>query len=140
MAEWFREARTRLIALDVQIDTETPAGMMMLHLLAVIAEWERATIAQRTRDGLAARRARGKPISRPAVADHPELAARIREMRELPMSLQAIADALTADGVPTLRGAPRWTKSSVRGAAGYERSRPRRKPASLPAIPTRRAA
>jgi hypothetical protein len=34
------------------------------------------------------------------------------------MTLQAIADALNADGVPTLRGGTQWRPSSVQAAAG----------------------
>ena len=42
-------------------------------------------------------------------------------MREDGMTLQAIADALNADGVPTLRGGAMWRPSSVQRAAGYRR-------------------
>ena len=41
------------------------------------------TIAARTRDSLAPRRAQGKAISRAAVADDPELAKRIRSTKEM---------------------------------------------------------
>ena len=37
------------------------------------------------------------------------------------MTLQAIADVLNADGVPTLRGGTQWRPSSVQAAAGYRR-------------------
>ena len=47
-----------LIALDQAIDTSAPAGRMLFHVLAAIAEFEHDLIAERTRDGLAAARAR----------------------------------------------------------------------------------
>jgi DNA invertase Pin-like site-specific DNA recombinase len=47
-----------LIVLDQAIDTTTPAGRMLFHVLAAVAEFERDLIAERTRDGLAAARAR----------------------------------------------------------------------------------
>ena len=47
-----------LVVLDQAIDTCTPAGRMLFHVLAAIAEFEQDLIAERTRDGLAAARAR----------------------------------------------------------------------------------
>jgi hypothetical protein len=48
-------------------------------------------------------------------------------MREQGLSLQAIADRLNAEGVPTVRGGVKWRPSSVQCAAGYQRPRrPRR--------------
>jgi hypothetical protein len=42
-------------------------------------------------------------------------------MRDDGMTLQAIADVLNAEGVPTLRGGAMWRPSSVQRAAGYRR-------------------
>jgi DNA invertase Pin-like site-specific DNA recombinase len=53
-----QERRVDLIMLDQAIDTTTPAGRMIFHVLAAIAEFERDLIAERTRDGLAAAKAR----------------------------------------------------------------------------------
>lgn len=133
LLEWMSEADATLVALDLAIDTSTPSGRLMANVMASFAEWERDVIAARTRAGLASLRARGQPTGRPAVADRPELAARIRAMREEEgLTLQAIADTLNAEGVPTLRGAREWRVSSVQSAAGYQRRRPRRRAASLP--------
>lgn len=43
----------------------------------------------------------------------PELAVRILRMHRQGLSLQAIADVLNLDGVPTPTGRPHWSKSSV---------------------------
>ena len=56
-----------------------------------------------------------------SVADHPELSERIAGMRGAGMTLQAIADQLNADGIPTVRGGAKWRPSSVQAAAGYRR-------------------
>jgi hypothetical protein len=60
-------------------------------------------------------------------------------MREQGLSLQAIADRLNAEGVPTVRGGIMWRPSSVQCAAGYHRPRrPRRGievPRSQPSAP-----
>jgi DNA invertase Pin-like site-specific DNA recombinase len=47
-------------SLTESIDTTTPAGRMMLQLLGVFAEFERAMIRERTLAGLAAARAAGR--------------------------------------------------------------------------------
>lgn len=42
------------------VDTTAPAGRMFFYVLAALAEFERDLISERTRDGLAAARARGR--------------------------------------------------------------------------------
>jgi recombinase len=42
-------------------------------------------------------------------------------MRAQGMTLQAIADQLNEEGVPTVRGGTKWRHSSVQAAAGYRR-------------------
>lgn len=49
-----------LVVLDQNIDTSTPAGMMFFQIIGSIAEFEHALMSERTRDGLAAARARGR--------------------------------------------------------------------------------
>ena len=138
---WFcDEAEATLVALDLGIDTSTPGGRLVANVFASVAEWERDTIAARTRDGLAAVRAEGRAISRPAVADRPELRERIARMRAEGRTLQSIADTLNAESVPTPRGGAEWRPSSVQSAAGYKRRKPRRRPAELPQVKRRRRA
>ena len=42
-------------------------------------------------------------------------------MRGEGMTLQAIADRLNEEEIPTLRGGSQWRPSSVQAAAGYRR-------------------
>ena len=49
-----------LVVIDQGIDTSTPVGRMFFQILGAIAEFEHALMAERTRDGLAAARARGR--------------------------------------------------------------------------------
>jgi DNA invertase Pin-like site-specific DNA recombinase len=51
------------------IDTTTPNGKMIFGLFAVLAEFERDLIIERTRAGLAAARARGRKGGRPRKMD-----------------------------------------------------------------------
>jgi peptidoglycan hydrolase-like protein with peptidoglycan-binding domain/DNA invertase Pin-like site-specific DNA recombinase len=115
----------RLVALDVDVDTAVPAGRKAANVLISVGAWERQRLGQRTRKGLEAARAKGHRIGRPGVDDVPGLKERIATMRADGMTLQAIADRLNEEGVPTLRGGEKWRPSSVQAAVGYRRP-PRR--------------
>ena len=108
-----------LVALDLALDTSTPAGDMMANVLATFAQFERRLIAQRTRDALAVKRAQGVRLGRDR-AISPDVAERIRAERASGMTLQAIADGLDQDGVPTARGGKHWYTSTVRAVVGQE--------------------
>ena len=49
-----------LVVLDQNLDTSTATGKLIFHVLGAIAEFERDLIRERTMDGLAAARARGR--------------------------------------------------------------------------------
>lgn len=102
----------RLVALDLGVDTSTPAGEMVANVMASFAQYERRLIGQRTREALQARRASGLPLGRPRVISA-ETVARIADLREDGLSLRAIADTLTASGVPTALGSERWSHTQV---------------------------
>ena len=135
LLRWLVDAEALVSALDLELDSSTAAGAATLRALIEVADWERGRIA---RHALAAVGARGGSVTRPAVRDDPELSARIATMRSRGMTLQAIADALNADGVPTLRGGSHWRASSVQAATGYKRP-PARTAGAIPLAPLRRA-
>lgn len=121
LLRWFMAGGRELVAIDLRLETSTPEGRLAAEAVAGIGSWERERISARTRRGLEAARSRGGGHGRQAVADVPELQQRITRMREQGMTLQAIADALNREGVPTLRGGAMWRPSSVQRAAGYRR-------------------
>jgi DNA invertase Pin-like site-specific DNA recombinase len=123
LAGWFDGDGRRLVAADLGLDTETQTGKVALRALAAAEQLETRKLAERTRRGLAAARANGGPAGRPSVADRPGLRERIAQMRADGKTLQAIADDLNAQGVPTLRGGAHWRPSSVQAATGYKRPR-----------------
>ena len=55
-------------------------------------------------------------------SDTAALKMRIRKMRASGMTLQAIADRLNAEDVPTLGGGAKWRPSAVQTAAGFRRA------------------
>jgi DNA invertase Pin-like site-specific DNA recombinase len=121
LLRWFTEPGRSLVALDLRLDTATDAGKLAAEALTGVGGWEHDRISARTRRGLEAARSRGGGQGRTAVADVPELQERIAAMREQGMTLQAIADTLNEEGVPTLRGGAMWRPSSVQRATGYRR-------------------
>ncbi len=56
-----------LVSLTDAIDTTTPSGMLLFHILGSIAQFERSLIQQRTRAGLAEAKRQGKTGGRPKV-------------------------------------------------------------------------
>jgi DNA invertase Pin-like site-specific DNA recombinase len=109
-----------VVALDCAVDTTTPAGEMMANVLATFAQFERKLIGQRTKDGLAVKRANGVQLGRrrsPTVSD----TVRSRIVLEASTrSYAAIARALNAEGVPTAHGGARWHAQTVRRMALLE--------------------
>jgi DNA invertase Pin-like site-specific DNA recombinase len=102
-----------LVALDCAVDTTTPAGEAMAHVLATFAQFERRLIGQRTREALAMKKRQGVRLGRPQSIP-PRLARRIRAMRGRGLTLQAICDRLNTEGVPTPRGGTIWRPTSLR--------------------------
>jgi DNA invertase Pin-like site-specific DNA recombinase len=119
--QWLLDRDVRLIASVDALDTHSEGGRLAASLLVAVSGWERSRISERTRHGLQVARMSGRSIGRPAVADDPGLSQRIAAMRAEGMTLQAIADRLNDEGVPTVRGGAKWRHSSVQAAAGYRR-------------------
>ncbi len=91
------------------IDTNTPGGRLLFHVVAAIAEFERDLIRERTQTGLNAARAKGRVGGRPRRMTEDKINA----VRELLASGTAVKDAAAAVGVsvPTLY---RWLPGSER--------------------------
>ena len=120
--DWFARSDARLVAAAQELDTGQEDGRLAARALIEVSGWERERLSERTQKGLEAARLGGR-FQRRAVADDPELRDRIAEMRAEGMTLQAIADRLNDEGVPTVRGGAMWRPSSVQAAAGYKRPR-----------------
>ncbi len=76
---------------SLNVDTKTPDGMLIYTIIAAIAEHERNRLAQRTREGLAAARARGKKLGRPPKLSSSELLEAQRQLQDKETSLPELA-------------------------------------------------
>lgn len=65
-----------LISLEERIDTTSAAGELIFHVFGAIAHFERRLISERTKDGIEAARAQGRPPGRPPIDPETVLALR----------------------------------------------------------------
>lgn len=65
LTELFRAKGVHLVSLKESIDTSTSTGKLLFTLMSAIAQFERDCIADRTKEGLKAARARGHKGGRP---------------------------------------------------------------------------
>lgn len=104
-----------LVVLDNALDLTTPGGRAMANMLATFAELERDLISSRTKDALAARKARGEHNGR-RTAIPAGVLRRIVLSRNAGASFGRIARELTREGVLSPTGLPDWQESTVRRA------------------------
>jgi DNA invertase Pin-like site-specific DNA recombinase len=142
LLEWFQLADAKFVALDLRLDTSTATGEFAASLMALVAQWERRTIGERTRVAMAAKRQRGEATGLPSLLDetHREVRERILELRDEGLSRTAIAEQLTREGWKTARGAKIWRPSALQVVLGYQRPPRRRRRTELPPIRRRRIA
>jgi peptidoglycan hydrolase-like protein with peptidoglycan-binding domain/DNA invertase Pin-like site-specific DNA recombinase len=119
--EWLERSDGRLVALDVELDTASPDARVAVNALIELGNWESVPAAERTPARVAALRASRAGTAQRAGDDQTAVRDRIATMRAEGMTLQAIADQLNEEGVPTLGGGTHWRPSSVRYAAGAGR-------------------
>lgn len=61
----FQSLGVDFISYQENIDTTTPTGELIFHVMASLAQFESSLISQRVRAGMARAKAQGKPIARP---------------------------------------------------------------------------
>jgi site-specific DNA recombinase len=108
------------------IDTRTASGRMVLNILVSVSQWEREAIAERTRDALRHKRAKGEVFNHPPlgyerqgknlVSVESEQAAVIEVQRLAAegVSLRAICARMQEQGYRTKRGGA-WRPSTIQG-------------------------
>jgi site-specific DNA recombinase len=122
IAERLDKAGADLVSLSERIDTTSAAGKMVFRMLAVLAEFERDLISERTASAMSHLRRTGRRISgrvpfgydqqgRFLVPNKRELAAisLIFRLRSQRLSLREIAGQLRKRGIRTKGGSSDWS-------------------------------
>ncbi len=83
-------------SLNENIDTTTPGGELLFHIMGALAQFERRLISERSKAGMASAKKRGKHVGRP-LSLTPEQIAHAKEM--LTKGLQTISGMAELYGV-----------------------------------------
>ncbi len=89
--EEFRALGIDFISYTEGIDTTTPTGQLLFHMVGAVAQFERDLIVERVRAGMAHARAMGKRIGRPRAEVDVDCVVRLRQqgrsLREIARNL-----------------------------------------------------
>ncbi|MFM0029711.1 recombinase family protein [Paraburkholderia madseniana] len=85
------ERGVKVRSVKESIDTGGPAGKLVFHLFAALAEFERGLVRERTLAGLEAARARGRKGGRPTLLDTKQQRAALAMMNNREMSVAEIS-------------------------------------------------
>lgn len=120
-------AGKQLMSVADSIDTRTAAGRLVLNVLLSVAQWERETIGERTKDALRFKIAQNERCGKVRFgydlsddgatlvpnACEQEAIATMRQLRAAGESYRSIADELTRRGILTKEGNTEWTHTAV---------------------------
>jgi DNA invertase Pin-like site-specific DNA recombinase len=101
----------KLVVLDVDVDTTTAAGRLVVDVVAAAAQFESRRIGERVKGVHALRKAQGKRAGQAPVIPEP-IRQRIAAEHAAGRSLAAISQALNDEGVPTAR-AGKWYPATI---------------------------
>ena len=135
IADWQRliddyfgeKAGKQLFSVADSIDTRTAAGRLVLNVLLSVAQWERETTAERTRDALQHKirnRERvgkirfGYDLADDGITLTPNPAEQnalnlMKQLREAGQTLRQIAAELTSRNIRTKEGKQKWSHTAV---------------------------
>jgi len=130
IAETIEKAGADLVSLTERIDTTSAAGKMVFRMLAVLAEFERDLVSERTATALRHKSSKGERVGQVPygyslagdgvrLVANPEeeaLCEMLRQLKRSGMSWRQIADEMNARGVRTKKGKT-WTWQTARKAA-----------------------
>lgn len=83
---------------SMSIDTTSPFGKLLYTFISALAEFERDLLSQRTREGLAAARARGKRLGRPPALSRRQLQNAARRLASSGETFEAVARSYGVGG------------------------------------------
>jgi DNA invertase Pin-like site-specific DNA recombinase len=98
-------------ALDLGVDSSTPAGKLVLQIFAALAEYDRESILEKTRAGQLLAKAKGKHIGRPVGLDA-EKFAKVKKAVERGLS---VAETVSLTGI-SMSSVKRYRKQIERAS------------------------
>ena len=127
ISERLDKAGADLVSLSEKLDTTSAAGKMVFRMMAVLAEFERDQVSERTCSAMAHKKSKGErvgtvPFGYDLSADGVTLVENADQLRAIELihnlkekgySLRAIAEALDTAGITTKKGAKTWNHKSV---------------------------
>ncbi len=127
ISDRLEKANADLVSLSEKIDTTSAAGKMVFRMLAVLAEFERDLVSERTVAALQHKRNRGGrmgqvPFGFAVAADGDTLIPaeneqrvirRVIELRREGRTLKAIAEQLTFERFPNKSGRIQWNTTQI---------------------------
>lgn len=130
IAERLEKAGADLVSLSEKIDTTSAAGKMVFRMLAVLAEFERDLISERTKGALAHMAAQGRRIGEVPYgfrlaedrlhlvedAAEQEVLSSIRDLKARGRTWAQVAEELNGRGLSTKKGC-RWSWRTAQKAA-----------------------
>jgi len=109
--------KKQLFSVSENVDTRTPSGRLVLNVLISVAQWERETIVERTKDALKAKRERGEKTGGDVPFGYDEKDGKlipnekeqriielIKRLRDKGYGLKRIAKYLNENGFRTKKG------------------------------------
>ena len=129
ISERLSKAGAELVSLSEKIDTTSASGKMIFRLLAVLAEFERDQVSERTRFAMSHLRAKGRRVSRYAPfgwdvspdgrdlvqnKEDMKIVRRIGTLRKNGRTPVWIVNRLTDLAIPTKQGRDVWSPKVVR--------------------------
>lgn len=125
IGEAVAKKKADLVSLTEKIDTTTATGKMIFQMLAVLGEFERTLLAERTSNALQQKKRTGQKYTNITpygfeaiegrlveVKQEAEIVAEIQVSRTAGSTLQSIADGLNGRGIPTKTGKT-WAPATI---------------------------
>lgn len=88
----FQSLGVDFISYQENIDTTTPQGEMVFHIMASLAQFESALISERVKAGMARAKAQGKKVSRPTLSA--SVQQQIKDLHDQRVSINQISKQL----------------------------------------------
>ncbi len=127
ISERLDKAGADLVSLSEKIDTTTAAGKMVFRMLAVLAEFERDLVSERTTAALQHMKAKGQRVGTvpygyrvgddgatlEAHEGEQQIVSTIHQLRRGGMTLAGIRDELNVRGIENRKGKTVWSLSTL---------------------------